>query len=76
MTLGKRPWESLYKLARLVEEWNEKNLEAIFLTAGFLLVLLTAQSANHTQAQPITEATPFEQLAQGQVRLQSSIPMR
>ena len=37
-----------------------KNLKALFLTAGFLLVLLTVQSVS---AQPITAATPFEQLA-------------
>ncbi|HZA43636.1 MAG TPA: hypothetical protein VE504_07785 [Nitrososphaeraceae archaeon] len=44
-----------------------KNLKAVFITAGFLLVLLTAQAvAMFVNAQPITASTPFEQLAQGQ----------
>ena len=48
-----------------------KNLKAIFLSAGFLLVLLTAQSVTmFVHAQQITASTPFEQLAQGQQQQQ------
>src|SRR5918994_6824854 len=44
-----------------------KNLKAVFITAGFLLVLLTAQAVTmFVNAQPITASTPFEQLAQAQ----------
>lgn len=42
------------------------NLILFAVLIGATLSLLTAQSANNTQVQPITAATPFEQLAQGQ----------
>ncbi|MGH9995364.1 MAG: hypothetical protein ACRD4J_09055 [Nitrososphaeraceae archaeon] len=41
-----------------VKRQGMKNLKAVFITAGFLLVFLTAQSAINTQAQQsITPAT-------------------
>lgn len=57
MTLGKRSWEYLNKLARIGDDKEMKNFKTIFPTAGFLFafafvsVLLTAQSVN-AQPQP------------------------
>jgi hypothetical protein len=51
-----------------------KNLNTVLLTAGFLWVLLTAQSAAFVRAQSITAATPFEQLAQGQGQPATAAP--
>ncbi|MGI0043846.1 MAG: hypothetical protein ACRD47_09050, partial [Nitrososphaeraceae archaeon] len=48
------------------------------MSMGIMLLLLTAQSVTFVQAQPITAATPFEQLAQGQEQQpqQTQLPLQ